>query len=47
MITIVDKVLKDIRILLNFELFKVSKMTLSKVTINLDLTKVSKNNYQS
>ena len=54
MITYVDKVLKDIRMLLNFELFKVGRMTLNfdlpkfnKITINLRLLKVRKNNDQS
>ena len=54
MITYVDKLLKDIRALLDFELFKGSKMTLNfdlpkvkKETVNLDLSKVSKNHHQS
>ena len=49
-----DKVLKDIRALLDFELFEVSKITLNfdlpkvnKTTINLELPKVSKNDHQS
>ena len=54
MIADVDKVLKDITALLDFELFKVSKITLnfdlpevSKITINLDSPKVRKNDHQS
>ena len=53
MITYVDKVLKEIRALLDFELFKVSKMTLSfglpkvnKITMNIDLPKVRENDPQ-
>ena len=48
MITHVDKVLKDIRAVLDFDLFKGSKMTLNfdipnvnKITINFHLPKVS------
>ena len=54
MITYVDKVQKDITALLDFELFKVSKMKLnfdltkvSKIKINLELPKVSKNDHHS
>ena len=54
MTTYVDKVLKNITAFLDFELFKVRKMTLNfdlpkvnKIAINLELPKVSKNDYQS
>ena len=53
MITHVDKVLKDIRAILDFDLFKGSKMALNfdwpninKITINFHLPKVSKNDHQ-
>ena len=54
MITYMDKVLKDIRSLLDFELFKVTKMTFNfhlpkvkKINIDLEFPKVSENDHQS